>query len=158
MKNIIISGILLMTIVFTYGQVKPDTIEIKKALGTVFRQHGKNLKPNQLLNITQPNPEAYKEMKTAKSNYAAGSLIGFAGGFLIGWPLGTALSGGKANWALAGVGAGLFVISIPFTSAYTRHAKNAVRLYNKGLSDTGYHQTSLQFGLAHQGIGLKMTF
>jgi hypothetical protein len=158
MKRIILIWIFLMTIFSSYGQSKSDSIEIKKTLGTVFRQNGKNLTPRQLLDITQSNTEAYKEMKIAKSNYDVGSVFGFAGGFLIGWPLGTAIAGGQPNWALAGIGAGLIVVSIPFSTAYTKHAKNAVKLYNNGLKSTGFDNVDLTIGLTCNGIGVKVIF
>ena len=39
------------------------------------------------------------------------------GGFLIGWPLGTALAGGDPNWTLAAIGAGCVAIAIPRPSS-----------------------------------------
>jgi hypothetical protein len=158
MKRIIIILIFLMTVFNSYGQNKSDSIEIKKALGTIFRQNGKNLTPRQLLDITQSNTEAYKEMKIAKSNYDVGSVFGFAGGFLVGWPLGTAIAGGEPNWTLAGIGAGLIVVSIPFSTAYTKHAKNAVNLYNNGLKSTGLNNVDFKIGLTYNGIGVKVIF
>jgi hypothetical protein len=147
-----------MTVFSSYGQNKSDSIEIKKTLGTVFRQNGKNLTPSQLLNITQSNTEAYKEMKIAKSNYDVGFVFGFTGGFLVGWTAGTAIAGGKPNWTLAGIGAGLIVVSIPFSTAYTKHAKNAVKLYNNGLKSTGLSNVDLKIGLTSNGIGVKVVF
>ncbi len=147
-----------MTVFSSYGQNKSDSIEIKKTLGTVFRQNGKNLTPGQLLDITQSNVEAYKEMKIAKSNYDAGFIFGFAGGFLVGWPVGTAVAGGKPNWTLAGIGAGLIVVSIPFSSAYTKHAKNAVKIYNSGLKQTGLNNIDFKIGLTCNGIGVRVIF
>lgn len=147
-----------MTVFCSYGQHASDTIEIKKSLGTVFRQNGKNLNTRQLLNITQSNTEAYKEMKIAKSNYDIGTAFGFAGGFLVGWPLGTAIAGGEPNWTLAGIGAGLIAVSIPFTAAYTKRAKNAVHLYNNGIKSTGMNNVDLKIGLTYNGIGIKLTF
>lgn len=108
-----------------------DTIEVKKvALGIVFRKKGKNLKPRELLEITYPNSQAYHEMKIAKTNFDFNNVFGVIGGFLVGWPLGTAIGGGKPNWSLAAVGAAFIGIEIPFAKAYNKHAKNAVRIYN----------------------------
>lgn len=30
-------------------------------------------------------------------------ILSYAGGFMIGWPIGTAIGGGKPAWALAGI-------------------------------------------------------
>lgn len=49
------------------------------------------------------------------NGYIVGSYIfGFAGGALIGWPLGTAIAGGDPDWYLAGIGAGLAGVAIVF--------------------------------------------
>ncbi|MBS4062741.1 MAG: hypothetical protein KG029_20265 [Bacteroidetes bacterium] len=158
MKRIIFIWFFIISVFGSYGQSKSDTIEIKKTLGTVFQQQGKNLTPRQLLEITQSNAEAYKAMKTAKSNYDISSVFGFAGGFLVGWPLGTAIGGGKPNWTLAGIGAGLIAVSIPFTVAYTKHAKTAVNLHNNGLRSTGLSNAGLKLGLTSNGVGVTVKF
>jgi hypothetical protein len=46
----------------------------------------------------QYNQEAYNEFKKAKSSYDAVQVVGFVGGFLIEWPVGTALRGGDPQW------------------------------------------------------------
>lgn len=55
------------------------------------------------MDITRTNAEAYKEMKIARNNYNAAVAFTIAGGILLG---------------------------IPFSIAFTKHAKNAVRIYN----------------------------
>ena len=152
--------ILIFVLVFcnVFGQSVSDTITVKKAIGTVFQQNGKNLAPRDLLKITEANPEAYNEMKIAKSNNDAASVFGFIGGALIGWPIGTAIAGGEPNWALAGIGVGVIVIAIPFSTAYTKHAKNAVRIYNEGLKQTLINKTEFKFGLLSYGIGVGINF
>ena len=77
----------------------------------------------------QYNQEAYNEFKKAKSSYDAVQVVGFVGGFLIEWPVGTALRGGDPQWGLAGVGAGLILISIPLSSGFSTHAIKAVEIY-----------------------------
>ena len=131
---------------------------VKKAMGAVFTQYGKALKVRQLLEITQSNPEAFKVMKQAKSNFDVGYAFSFAGGALVGWTLGTALGGGEPNWAVAGVGAGLIGVSIPFSSAYAKHARNAVRIYNDKLNHVGMQKVDVRFGLAGNGLALRLAF
>lgn len=141
-----------------FGQNQPDSIHIKKKLGTVFIQNNKKLTPKQLLDITKMDPEAYKEMKLAKLNYNIGNIFGCAGGFLVGWQLGTTIAGGKPNWTLAGIGAGLIVVSIPFSTLYTQHTKHAVGIYNNGLKQMGFRKIDFKIGLICNGIGIKTTF
>ena len=157
MKKPVLILIFLLSISQLFAQYQSDTIEIRKSLGVVFRQNGKNLTPRQLMAKTQSNPEAFKEMQIAKNNFDVGTVFGCAGGFMVGWPIGTALGGGKANWAMAGIGAGLICISIPFSSAYSTHAKNAVKLYNHGKL-TGMVPVDFKLSLTANGIGVKMNF
>jgi hypothetical protein len=158
MKQIILTSVLLLSFIYLQGQYQTDSIVIKKTFGTIFQKNGNNLTPGQLLDITFPNTEAYAEMKLAKSNYDVGYVFGFAGGFLIGWPIGTAIGGGDPNWTLAAVGAGLAVISIPFTISYTKHAKNAVHIYNKGLKYSYFAKPDLKIELIYNGIGIQIKF
>jgi hypothetical protein len=85
-------------------------------------------------------------------------IFGLPGGFLIGWPLGTAAAGGKPNWVLAGIGAGLTVVSMTFSGAYSKHARNAVNLYNNGLKKVGRSRSEIEVGLMCNGIGAKIRF
>ncbi len=158
MKTIVLYIFFLLTFSTLSAQDKPDTIRVEKSFGTAFIWRGERLTPPQLQDIMKNDPTAYQEMKTARSNAAASSVFGFAGGFLIGWPLGTAIAGGEPNWSLAGVGAGLVVVAIPFSSAYTRHATKAVRIYNRTIRQTGYHRPLIRFGPSMNGIGLTCTF
>ncbi len=134
MKFTIAILILFMTVLSSFGQNKSDSIEIKKTFGTVYIQKGKLLTPRNLLNITQSNPEAYQLMKIANANNDVGFIFGFVGGLLVGWQLGTAIGGGSTDATTLGVGAGLILVSIPFSTGYTKHAKHAVRIYNSGLN------------------------
>ncbi len=135
-----------------------DSIKVEKRWGTVFTQNGKVLKPRQLLEITHVNPEAYQAMKQAKKNFDAGVTIGFIGGFMVGYPCGTAIAGGDPEWALAGIGAGLIALSIPFSTAYVKHTKRAVEIYNGTLITETKEVAQINFGATSAGIGLKVTF
>lgn len=157
MKKLLIPLLFMLVALNSFGQDQADSIQVKKALGTIYLQHGKRLRPNQLLDITYSNSQAYSEMKIAKNNYDAGAIFGFAGGFLIGWSIGGAIGGQDFDWTLAGVGAGLTAISIPFSAAFNRHAKKAVKIYNDGLKPVAYHP-QLRIGVNHNGVGLTMVF
>ncbi len=155
MRKMILLGLLLTTIVAASAQNTSDSIEVRKKS---FFQNGKLLSPNQLLDITRPVPAAYAEMKAAKSNYNVATVLGFTGGFLIGWPIGTAIAGGDPEWVMAGIGAGLVGISIPLLSAYNKRSQKAVDIYNSTLKQTGYNRIDLKLGLTCNGLGIRMTF
>ena len=60
-------------------------------------------------------------------------ILSYAGGFMIGWPIGTAIGGGKPAWALAGIGGGLVAVAIPLSISSNKKMETAVRQYNAGL-------------------------
>lgn len=138
------------------AQINSEAIEIKKNKYLINEQV---LMPKDLLSITESNTQAYDFMKKAKSNYDAASVFSFAGGFLIGYPIGMAIGGGDPEWAMAAVGAGLSLISIPFIISYHKNAKKAIGIYNKDLPQT---QNSRSFSFELQpkvnGVGLVMKF
>ena len=159
MKQILLSSILFLFCICLTGQTQSDSISVvKKPLGTAFRQNGRFLTPNQLLEITKADQKAYAEMQVAKGNYSVTMVFSYIGGFLIGWPIGTALAGGDANWTLAGIGAGCILLSIPFSSGYTKHAKNAVRLYNERLKTSSLIKPDFKLQLMGSRISFQIRF
>jgi hypothetical protein len=91
-------------------QVRPRVPE--KKLGVVFLKDGAPISAAQLSAIARPYPEARAEMKKAQSYLLAGSIFSYTGGFLIGYPIGTAIGGGEPVWAMAAVGAGLIALAV----------------------------------------------
>jgi len=85
-------------------------------------------------------------------------VLQLPGGFLIGYPIGTAIAGGNANWTLAAVGAGLLVVAIPLISGYNKHAINAVNIYNRGLRSSINPASSLNLRFTANGAGLRISF
>lgn len=81
----------------------------------------------------EPYPEAHSYMQKAKRKSGLLTPLGYVAGALIGWPLGTAIAGGKPEWGMAGVGAGLIVAAIPLSNSYSRNARRAVSIYNQQL-------------------------
>lgn len=141
-----------------YAQSSEYSIQVKKeAIGTSFLQDEEKLSPRELLEITRYNPSAYEEMKRAKSNNDASTVIGAIGGFLVGWPLGTALAGGDPNWTMAGIGAGLIGVSIPFTALYTKHARKAVDIHNQAIQQASRNNFDFSIGITGNGLGLRIS-
>lgn len=157
MKKILVTCILLFSFIVISGQASHDSIVVKHRLGPVFLKNNRPLVPGQLMEITKSNQKAYYEMKIAHNNYFASIPFQYAGGFLIGYPVGTAIAGGDANWTLTAIGVGLLGISMPFISAYNRHAKKAVEIYNRGLR-APTPLPDLRLGFTGNGLGLKIRF
>jgi len=161
MKRIAVVIILLsVACTFTFGQAATDSISMKKVFGGYqFYQGEKKLNMNRLVKAMKPNEQAYKEIKSAQSTYTLASIVGFAGGFMVGWPLGTAIGGGEPNWAMAGIGAGLIVVSIPITQNFNKKARKAVDSFNGGLQpSTFWEKSELRFTMSENGLGLTFRF
>jgi hypothetical protein len=129
-----------------------------KGFSTFFTRNYQLLTTRDLMEITKPNAAAYKEMRIARSHKNFASLMQFSGGFLVGIPLGSALSGGEPNWPIAAIGAGVIIVSIPFSVAYTKRATKAVRIYNEGLKSTGQNSLDFNIGFTQNGLGLQLRF
>lgn len=123
-----IAALLLVISVSCFSQ----EIKIYKTFGGVrFEMDTLTLSPKQVLEILKVEPLAYEEFKRAKLNYNVAGALGFTGGFLIAFPLGTAIAGGDPEWGLAAGGAVLILASIPFNNSFKDRAVNALDLYNK---------------------------
>ena len=161
MKKILLVLTLLTTsLAFSFGQSAADSITIKQEFGgSQFCQDGKRLNMSQLGEELQFNEQAYKEFKGAQANYVISSIIGGAGGFMVGWTLGTAIAGGEPNWALAGIGVGLIVVSIQIMKTSNKQRKRAVDIYNGGLETSSrWEKTELRLAMTGNGVGLTLRF
>ena len=155
--------ILVIMIISSYSpsssaQSTSEEIEINSDLMTWFSVHGQRLRPAQMKTIMRDVPDAYSEMKNAKSKYDMAQLFGYCGGFMIGYPLGTMIAGGEANIELLAAGVGVTIISLVIYGSYVKHATKAVHLYNSQLSDNTSRRISLDIGMCYNGPGLILTF
>ncbi|MCK4679307.1 MAG: hypothetical protein KAT48_14330 [Bacteroidales bacterium] len=141
------------------GQNLADTISIEHSR---FYQNGKMLNMKQLVQAVKSNQQAYKKMHSAQGNRTLASILSFPGGFLIGYPVGTAIGGGEPNWVLACVGAGLIAIAIPITITAKKQATEGVKLYNSSLSNEAFlykkQKPEFTLGVTQNGLGLVMMF
>ena len=153
-------ALLTISLSFSFGQTPTDSIVIKKTFGGYqFYQGAKRLNMNKLVKTMQPNEQAYKEIKKAQSTYTLITIFSAAGGFMVGWQIGTALGGGEPNWALAGIGAGLIIVSIPISQNFNKQAKTAVTTFNGGIKTSSFwDRNELRFGLTADGAGLSLRF
>ena len=161
MKKISLIWILLiLSCSFAFGQNPSDTIFMKKVFGGYKFIYGeKNLNMSKLVKTMEPNQQAYQQIKSAQSTYTFASILGFAGGFMIGWPLGTAIAGGEPNWVLAGIGAGLVIVTIPISQKFNKQARTAVTTFNEGAKTSSFwDKTDLRFGFTGNGVGFTMNY
>ena len=150
--------LLIWTSLICPAQSASDSIVMKQRLGKVFLQHNKVLPASELHAILSTSSDGTKEVEQAKANLAPLYIFSFAGGFLIGWPIGTAIGRGKPNWALAAGGVGLVLCAIPFQAGYNKHILKAITIYNKNLKKIGMQKPILEVGWSRTGIGVEVRF
>jgi hypothetical protein len=134
-----------------HAQTAGEITLVKTFGGTRFEMDTLTLSPRQVMEILKDTPLAYEEFKQAKKNYSAAGVMGFTGGLLIGFPIGTLIAGGDPEWGLAIGGAALLLGSIPLNKAFQRHATNALDLHNKKFSSrikTNFYLTGTGFRLS----------
>lgn len=154
----------LLTLAFTWAAFSicsAQQITMKKLLGGYqYFQNGKQISMGKALKIMEPNPEAYTIMRYARGNNSLATVLGATGGVLIGWPVGGALGGGEANWALAGVGAGVVAVAIPFSISANKKAKQAVDMYNASLDAASFrpYTPTVRMVSGRYGVGLLVAF
>lgn len=143
-----------------FSQTFTDSITMKKGFGAYqFYQGKQRLKLNQLAYKMKANDQAYQYFRSAESTYAVSSLIGGVGGFMVGWPIGTAIGGGDPSWGMAGIGAALIIVTIPLTQSFNKKAKQAIDTYNGGLRTSSFwDESELKFSMAGDGMGLRLSF
>jgi hypothetical protein len=158
MKSLL--NILIITLITTLF-CRAQKIDIEKVGGGhKFSQNGQVLTIDNLSSKLASNEEALRLINKAKSSATFVTILGYAGGGLIGYPLGTAIAGGKANWGIAGVGAGLLAIAFPIAAGADKKTKQAVELYNASLNPTSYlnAKPEINFVANANGIGFAMSF
>lgn len=155
-KLTIILALLTVCVASAFGQSTADSISLIKSFGTYQFYQGENrLTMKQLTTKLKPNEQAYKELRSAKAVYTTAMIFSYAGGFMVGWPIGTAIGGGEPNWALAGIGAALIVVTITLNQNFNKKAKQAVDTYNSGLGKSAFwDKTELKLSMTGNGIGL----
>jgi hypothetical protein len=141
-----------------FSQEAEGDIKMEKNFwGVKFYQDSKQLTPKQVLEIMRPNEEAFRAFKKAKSNLGAANVMGFIGGFMVGWPLGTAIAGGEPEWGLAAGGAALILASIPLNNAFIKHSTTAINLYNRPASASQF-KPKMHVGFYGTGVRVAVKF
>lgn len=156
-KIFLIILVAITSYAFSYAQA----IDSEKVFGGYkFSQNGEKMSFRDLERTMEANESAHQLINYARSRNMLASVISFAGGGLIGWPIGSYLGGGDPNWALAGIGIGLVVVSIPISSSAGKKAKRAVDIYNDSLEETSFHAPKPRYNFIVNGsrVGFLVTF
>ncbi len=162
MNKVILLFVFTVLYSVSHAQVG-DTITIQHDGSTRFFMDGKILTLKDVHRIAAVDRNTKALIKQSKANFDAAQVFGFIGGGLIGWPLGAAAGGGEPAWELAGIGAGLILVAIPFNSAANRHGRAAARAYNEfvrgqALTDTTRRPLHYELAFTPTGVGLRLSF
>lgn len=151
----------LIICISVFSQNSNDSIQIIK-IGTNYRyeQHGHLLNLQQMTQIMTTDKEAAKYLKSAKLSNGISVLLGYAGGFMIGYPIGRYIAGRGANLSMLAVGIGFVIVDIPVSIATKRNLFNAIHRYNSHNSEAGLisNDYDLHMGITQNGIGFTLSF
>ncbi|MFO7745231.1 MAG: hypothetical protein R6V36_07595 [Psychroflexus sp.] len=128
--------------------------------GYEFKKGDQELNWKQLLKETKSHTESYNLIKRGQSQNTLSTIFSFAGGALVGIPIGQTIGSGDPNWVLAIVGGALITVAIPLSTSSKRNLNNGISNYNSKnnitFSDDFQPEISL-IGNA-SGLGLRMRF
>ena len=162
MKNLILPILLLFASYPMQAQDHSDTIRILKNQNTQaskFYLKDQLLKPKDMVRMTQNIPEANAEALLARQSHTVAVVLGFTGGFILGWQVGQVISQNPAPWSITILGLGALVVSIPYNKGYHKHATNAAQIYNLDLQKSvGMERAILDFGITSSGMGFQLTY
>lgn len=158
MKKLIFTFSLIFAIsTFCHSQV----IESEKVFdGYKYTLNGENLNMEELSTQLNTNEESVKLVKQAKSQNTIATILGGAGGALVGYSIGTAIGGGEANLVVVGVGAGIIAVAIPVAAGAGKKMKRAVDVHNSRINtkeNLAFKQKLLTISNKN-GLGLAFQF
>ncbi len=137
-----------------------DTIQITKAgLGYKYTYDNQILTMNTLQEFVQKNPNALVYFKKAKATSGFTSVLGYVGGFMIGWTLGSAIRGEEPPWTMALIGCGVIAVAFPIASGAENNLLKAVQTYNMGIKPSPQSlKYEIKLGVNQNGLGLAIRF
>jgi hypothetical protein len=168
LNNLIFITYFLLSVSQVFAQNKSGRIEIRKGLlGTYYYTNGNRFTPKwEIIRIVSINEEALKEVKMARKNLYPALLTGVSGGPILiiglfeGWINITGISKDKIPNVPLLITSGIVLtgISIHLGLSYSKHVKNAVIIYNKGLESMNSNRIDINIGVISNGVGLRINF
>jgi hypothetical protein len=148
----------IQKIIYKYGPPhtsNSDSIFLRNNQG---HYKGQILTRKEFVELLKTNDEAFKKYKSSKASGKISNWLAFIGGYCIGWPIGTAIGGGEPEWGLVAVGGGILVAAIPIAMISNDLFKEAVTIYNNGISKNHQSNKELKIGFTGNGIKLCLRF
>ena len=160
LTKVLTIGLLVFLFIFQgelLAQQNQRPIEITHKKG-VYKYNNSKLSPKQLMELTESNPAAYRQMKKAKNHYDLATIFGTIGGGVVGWAIGSSISGNELSFDLLTVGGIFIACSIPFIIDYKNRSKIAVEHYNSRLNMSEYKTIGYRLAFTGNGLGLVVSF
>jgi hypothetical protein len=96
-----------------------------------YQQDGKDLDPDDMSAQLAAEPEAAPHLSRSKTLALIASIVGAAGGALVGWNVAGQLGDGRnSSWGLAAVGGGVILVSVPLALWGASSFDSAVDAHN----------------------------
>ena len=144
-----------------FSQNSNDSIQIIKLNRNYsYEQNSHVLNYREIKEILKADKEATRYLKSAKLSNDISTALRWAGGFLIGYPIGGLIAGKKVNASMLTVGIGFLVIDIPVSIAVKKNLFKSISVYNDHKNATGLidNDYDLQMGITQNGIGFTFKF
>ncbi|MDD2995207.1 MAG: hypothetical protein PHP99_03200 [Paludibacter sp.] len=144
-----------------FSQNSNDSIQIIKLNRNYsYEQNSHVLNYQEIKEILKADKEATRYLKSAKLSNDISTALRWAGGFLIGYPIGGLIVGKKVNASMLTVGIGFLVIDIPVSIAVKKNLFKSISVYNDHKNATGLidNDYDLQMGITQNGIGFTFKF
>ncbi len=143
--SLLFVGILFMNGCATFAKLDQSKPIEKESilLGNTYKQGGILLEHDDLVEKLSVNVSSKDEMSGFQTLYWSSVIAASAGGIMIGWPIGTKVSGGTPDWTTAYIGAGLAVVGAYIGVLADGKMGRAVDLYNHKLKSTS--KSEIQF-------------
>ncbi|MHC2992938.1 hypothetical protein OB13_15625 [Pontibacter sp. HJ8] len=156
---LLVAALLLAGFLNQANAQSPDEIVVKrKSIGDAYFISGRKLSKEELMYVLDSHPEAKQELRLGARNKMPAAILSNAGGFLVGYQIGSLIGGGEVNGTMVVIGGGLAALSLPFSVAIKKRELRAISLYNAGLVQTAKPSYELRLGYASNGMSLKVTF
>ena len=121
-----------------FSQNSNDSIQIIKLNRNYsYEQNSHVLNYQEIKEILKADKEATRYLKSAKLSNDISTALRWAGGFLIGYPIGGLIAGKKVNASMLTVGIGFLVIDIPVSIAVKKNLFKSISIYNDHKNATG---------------------
>ena len=114
-----------------FSQAPDSAIRMETTFwGIRYVQGDRQLSFKELGPVLAADPGAFAGYRQARTSYVVSTAVSLTGAALIGYSVGSALTGAAPHWSVAVVGAGVLLTAVPFNNAFHRRIRKAIGTYN----------------------------